>query len=188
MTTTRPYQLVEGVFELLQTVDKLVLGWRFGAQSQDALWWTEMETQPSLCQQRPLRAGSDDRRTGSSDAAAKPLSPPGLFFLLFLVFFLRESSPNASAAFCSLVTKNSMSSRMWFRICCQNKSQRNCGFASVHQIGRRYVASLRSHHSPRLGPLGRPSSLLARPPPPTLAASHLQAAKSPINNRSVNTN
>lgn len=48
MTTPRPYQLVEGVFELLQTVDELVLRWRFGAQSQDALWWTEMETQPSF--------------------------------------------------------------------------------------------------------------------------------------------
>lgn len=109
-----------------------------------------METQPGIngqsemggalsSQQRPLRARSDDGPTGSSDAAAEPLSPPGLFFLLF---FLRESSPNASAAFCSLVTKNSMSSRMWFRICCQNKSQKDCGFALVHQIRRRYVPSL----------------------------------------------
>lgn len=48
MTTSRPYQLVEGVFELLQTVDELVLGWRFGTQSQDAVWWTEMETQPGF--------------------------------------------------------------------------------------------------------------------------------------------
>lgn len=35
------YQLVEGVFELLQTVDELVLPGRFGAQSQDPLWWTQ---------------------------------------------------------------------------------------------------------------------------------------------------
>lgn len=48
-------------------------------------------------------------------------SPPGLFFLPFLFFFLLESSPKASAAFWSLVTKNSMSSRMWFRICCEKE-------------------------------------------------------------------
>lgn len=37
------YQLVKGVFELLQTVDEFFFTWRFGAQSEDALWWTEEE-------------------------------------------------------------------------------------------------------------------------------------------------
>lgn len=53
----------------------------------------------------------------------KELLPPGPFFLLFLVFFLFESSANASAAFCSLVTKYSMSSKMWFRICYGRKEK-----------------------------------------------------------------
>lgn len=51
------------------------------------------------------------------------LLPPGPFFLLFLVFFLFESSANASAAFCSLVTKYSMSSKIWFRICYGRKEK-----------------------------------------------------------------
>lgn len=37
------YQLVEGVLELLQTVDELLLLRSLGAQRQDALWWTEEE-------------------------------------------------------------------------------------------------------------------------------------------------
>lgn len=44
----RRYQLVEGMLELLQTVDKLVFAWRFGAQRQDALWWTQNMTEVSL--------------------------------------------------------------------------------------------------------------------------------------------
>lgn len=44
------YQLVEGVFELLQTVDKLVLTGRFRAQSQDALWWTKITQSNKLNQ------------------------------------------------------------------------------------------------------------------------------------------
>lgn len=40
LRVTWSYQLVEGVFELLQTVHELVLSRGFGAQSQDALWWT----------------------------------------------------------------------------------------------------------------------------------------------------
>ena len=38
------YQLVESVFELLQTVDELVLGGSLGPQRQDALWWTQTRT------------------------------------------------------------------------------------------------------------------------------------------------
>lgn len=33
----RSYQLVEGMFELLQTVDEVLISWRSGAQSEDAL-------------------------------------------------------------------------------------------------------------------------------------------------------
>lgn len=44
----RRYQLVEGMLELLQTVDKLVFARRFGAQRQDALWWTQNMTEVSL--------------------------------------------------------------------------------------------------------------------------------------------
>lgn len=47
----------------------------------------------------------------------KSNSPPGPFFLPFLLFFLLESSENASAAFWSFVIKNSMSSKIWFNIC-----------------------------------------------------------------------
>lgn len=51
--------------------------------------------------------------------------PPGPFFLPFLDFFLLESSLKASAAFWSRVTKCSISSRTWFRICCNSEKQMN---------------------------------------------------------------
>lgn len=55
------------------------------------------------------------------------LSPPGAFFFLpFLFFFLLDSALKASAAFWSLMTKNSMSSRMWLRICCPGKKDFYC--------------------------------------------------------------
>lgn len=102
------------MFELLQTVDKLSLSWSFGAQSQDALWWTDRKSDDFRFYQsgvfsRPTTSDDLLDWTGiftvpvhegvCSDITVSLVSPPGPFFLLFLIFFLLESSVLASAAF-----------------------------------------------------------------------------------------
>lgn len=103
------------------------------------------------------------------------LSPPGPLFLPFLIFFLLESSLKASAAFWSLVTKNSMSSRMWFRICCQIKSSQVWGYRDFYSeaLNKQIImctdfpselpnSSLLSCEPERLRPSSQISSVLTR--------------------------
>lgn len=52
-------------------------------------------------------------------------APAGPFFLFFFPFFLWLSCRNASAAFWSRATNTSMSSRVQFRICCEDRNPRD---------------------------------------------------------------
>lgn len=54
-------------------------------------------------------------------------APAGPFFLFFFPFFLWLSCRNASAAFWSRATNNSISSRVQFRICCEDRNPKDRG-------------------------------------------------------------